>query len=202
MKSKTVGKSIKLFDWEGIHKKIRHTQEVLEKGWIPTPEEERKILLARAAKLAHESAKPDDEKKIDVVKFQLAYETYAVESIFVREVFPLKGFTKIPGTPAFVLGVTNVRGRIIFVIDIKKFFGLPEKGLTDLNKLIILEAENSEFGILADFIIGLDHVAQNEIQKSLPTLTPIREDFLKGVTKERLIILDAEKLLKERQHEN
>jgi purine-binding chemotaxis protein CheW len=88
-----------------------------------------------------------------------------------------------------------VRGQIVSVIDIKKFFDLPEKGLTDLNKVVILRNGTMEFGILADVILGMRRVALRDIQASLPTLTGIREQYLKGVTRERLVILDADKLL-------
>ena len=88
-----------------------------------------------------------------------------------------------------------MRGQIVSVIDIKKFFDLPEKGLTDLNKVMILHNDAMEFGVLADAILGVRRVGLREIQPSLSTLTGVREQFLKGVTGERLVILDAEKLL-------
>ena len=93
------------------------------------------------------------------------------------------------------LGIVNVRGEILSVIDLKKFFELPEKGLTDLDKVIVLEAENMRFGILADAVPGVRRVPVGEIQPSLPTLTGVREAYLKGVTVERMVILDADKLL-------
>ena len=94
-----------------------------------------------------------------------------------------------------MLGIVNVRGEILSVIDIKKFFDLPEKGLTDLNKVIVLQSGNMLFGILADTIAGVRRIPLTDIQPSLPTLTGVREEYLKGVTPERLVILDAEKLL-------
>src|SRR6267154_1771217 len=102
---------------------------------------------------------------------QAAHEHYAVESSFVREVYPLKELTPVLGVPAFVLGVINVRGQSVSVIDPKQFFGLPEKGLTDLNKVILITDGTMEFGLLADAVLGLRHVPLKELQKSLPTLT-------------------------------
>jgi purine-binding chemotaxis protein CheW len=116
----------------------------------------------------------------------------------VREIYPLKEFTPIPCTPPFVLGIVNVRGQILSVIDIKKFFDLPEKGLADLNAVIILHSESMEFGILADVIMGVRNIVASELQTSLPTLTGIREEYLKGITKEQTAILDAEKLLSDK----
>jgi len=98
-----------------------------------------------------------------------------------------------------VLGIVNLRGEILSVVDIKKFFELPEKGLTDLNKVIVLQSASMLFGILADAILGVRSIARTEIQSSLPTLTGIREDYLTGVTNERVAILDAAKLLSDRK---
>lgn len=132
---------------------------------------------------------------IEVVEFVLAHERYAIESHYVREVTPLENLTPLPCTPAFVLGIVNVRGEILSVIDLKKFFDLPEKGLTDLNKVIVLQSGNMLFGILADVIAGVRCIPLTGIQPSLPTLTGVREEYLKGVTAERIVVLDAEKLL-------
>ena len=94
-----------------------------------------------------------------------------------------------------MLVIVNVRGEILSVIDLRKFFDLPEKGLTDLNKVIVLESGHMVFGILADAVIGARRIRLAGIQPSLPTLTGVREAYLKGVTPERTVILDAEKLL-------
>lgn len=172
------------------------THAAIERVWAPSPEETQRILKARAQALARE-AEPVQAagEHIEVVEFLLAHERYALESQYVREVYPLENLTPLPGTPLFVLGIVNLRGEILSVIDIKKFFDLPEKGLTDLNKVIVLHDGNMRFGILADVVIGVRHVAAGEIQSSLPTLTGIREEYLRGVTPERMIVLDAEKIL-------
>jgi purine-binding chemotaxis protein CheW len=105
----------------------------------------------------------------------------------------------VPCTPPFVLGLINVRGQIMSVIDLKKFFDLPEKGLTDLNKVIIVSDDKMEFGILADNVLGVRSLPLAELQPALPTLTGVREEYLKGVTRERTVILDGKKLLGDRK---
>ena len=185
-------------DWKEIHRRLEETQLAIERGWSPTLEEKKKILKTRAKRLAQE---PEEkaEKYIEVVEFLLSYEKYAIESSYVREIYPLKELPPMPCTPQFVLGIINVHGQIISVIDIKKFFELPEKGLSDLNKVIILHNDVMEFGILADVILGVNNISLSELQPSLPTLTGIREDYLKGVTGEQVVILDAEKLLSDKK---
>jgi len=182
--------------WQEIHQRLDALQAAVEHGWAPTPEEKKKILETRARNLARI---PQDgelaEQRIDIIEFNLAYERYGIESAFVREVFSITELTRVPCTPPFVLGVINVRGEIVSVIDLKKFFDLPEKGLGDLNKVIILQSDAMSFGILADQMIGMRAVPLRGLQATLPTLTDLRKDYLKGVIGDRVVVLDAAKLL-------
>ncbi len=157
--------------------------------------EKKRILRERAAKLAVEDIALTGSEEIEVLEFMLDRERYGIETRYIREVYPLKSFTPVPCSPAFVTGVLNVRGQIVSIIDIGKFFDLPRKGLTDLNKVIILHSEKMEFGILADEIIGVKKKFVEEIESSLPALGDSRSGYLKGVTLERLIILDGGKIL-------
>jgi purine-binding chemotaxis protein CheW len=162
----------------------------------PDRDAQRAMLRERARALARETrADQAPLESIDVVEFILAYERYAIESNRIREIYPLREFTSLPGAPPFVLGLINVRGQIVSVIDIKKFFDLPDKGLTDLNKVIILQTPYMKLGILADAIAGMRSIPVRDLTGSLPTLTGIRAEYLKGVTQEAITVLDAAKLL-------
>ncbi|MGB5103973.1 MAG: chemotaxis protein CheW [Steroidobacteraceae bacterium] len=183
-------------DWDEVKRRMEAAQAIVERGWAPDAGATERILKARAQALAREPADAAAaEESIEVVEFLLAAERYAVESRFVREIHPLEDLTPLPCTPAFVLGIVNLRGEVLSVIDIKKFFDLPEKGLTDLDKAVVLESGGMRFGLLADAIVGVRRVPLAVIQPALPTLTGIRERYLRGVTPERLIVLDAGRLL-------
>ncbi len=154
------------------------------------------ILKNRAIALSKEP----EQKKVasavcETITFTLAAETYGIESSFVREVYPLKDFTPLPGVPPFIFGIINVRGQILPVIDLKKFFNLPEKGLGELNKVIILCNDQMEFGILADTVLGTQTIEVEDIQVVPFTVSGIGEEYLKGVTKEHIVVLEAENIL-------
>ena len=182
-------------DWSAIHRRIEGVTAMIERGYEPGPEDAERILRSRAEMLAREPEETVPGESIEIVEFLLAHERYGIESRHVREVFPIKEYTPLPGTPAFVLGLVNVRGQIVSVIDIKRFFGLPDRGIGDLDKVIIIRDDAMEFGILADSISGVRRLMKKEIQPPLPTLTGIRAEFIMGVTGERIVILDAGKLL-------
>jgi len=160
----------------------------------------REILRARARVLARPPKNiPAAEASLEVLEFRLARECYALETRYVSEVYPLKDLTPLPCTPPFVPGIVNVRGRITPVIDIKKFFDLPDQGLTDLHRIILVRGNDLELGLLADVIVGVRIIPLDSLQPSLPTLTGIRDNYLKGVTAERLVVLDLERILADPQ---
>jgi purine-binding chemotaxis protein CheW len=154
------------------------------------------ILRARARALAHRPAPaPAPSTMLELLEFRLASERYALETRHVQNVHPLRDLTPLPCTPPFVLGIVNVRGRILPVVDLKKFFDLPERGLTDLHRIILVQGNDLELGLLADVIVGVRSVAADSLQASLPTLSGIRADYLKGIGEERLVVLDVERIL-------
>lgn len=164
-----------------------------------TGNERQRILKARAMALAREPEKDGaDEERIEIVEFLLADERYAIESAYIGEVYPLRDLTPLPCTPAFVLGVINMRGKILSVIDLRAFFDLPNRGLSDLNKVIVLHDGVMEFGILADAIVTARWLPRSDLLPTLPTLTEIRAEYLMGVTEERLVVLDGGKILSDR----
>lgn len=163
---------------------------------MPAAPDARQILHARARALARPAERAAvAEASLELLEFRLARESYALETRYVREVCPLKNLTPLPCTPPFVLGIVNVRGRILPVLDFKKFFDLPEQGLTDLHRIILVRGNDLELGLLADVIVGVRTIPMDSLQASLPTLTGIRTEYLKGVTSERLVVLDLARIL-------
>jgi purine-binding chemotaxis protein CheW len=124
------------------------SESVMAKPFEVAPEEKRAILRSRAKRLSQEiESKGTGEEYFEVLEFLLAHETYAIETPFIREVYPMTELTPLPCTPAFVFGLINVRGQILTVMDMKKFFDLPEKGITNLNKVIVVRKDAMELGL-------------------------------------------------------
>lgn len=187
-------------NWNEIYKRIDSVTKALDAGFKKSGEERAAILRKRAEILSRETgAKADKGEYTEVVEFVLAYERYAIQTSYVREIIVLNDIITLPCTPLFLAGIINLRGEIISVIDLKIFFDLPSKGLTDLNKVIILYNEDMEFGILADAISGVRNLKKEELELTLPTLTGIREEYLKGISKDQVVFLDAGKLLNDKK---
>jgi purine-binding chemotaxis protein CheW len=165
-----------------------------------TTEEIKVVLRSRAKALAREPEREGEaEEYLEILAFLLAHETYAIETAFIREVYPLTELTPLPCTPDYIFGIINIRGQILTIIDMKRFFDLPEKGITNLNRVIVVEEQDMALGILADEITGIRNIPKSDLNPPLPTMTGIHAGYIKGVGGEGIILLDMERFLNDRQ---
>ena len=152
--------------------------------------------MARAKAISGRRINPETPgESLMVVEFLLSPERYGIESACVSEVLSLKEITQIPGAPAFVTGVMNVRGKIISILNLKLLFSLKVIGLTELNKIILLKRDQMEFGIVTDAIAGTRKVFLNTLSTPPATLHGIEAEYIKGITPDGLILLDGAHLL-------
>lgn len=182
-------------DWSAL---IKRQEQALEAsaGRSLAPDREQAVLRERAAVLARKCAAEDESgQSIDCLEFLLSGESYAIALSCIAETLPLIDFTPLFCTPPFVLGIANMRGRIISIVDLRRFFELPSIGLSDLNRVIVVGDGRMEFGVLADSIVGMRSLRTQEILPSPDGFTGIREEFLAGVTKDRLALLDIGKIM-------
>ncbi len=158
---------------------------------------DKQLLRERARQIAQKAAPAIQTAGSDhmLIEFVLFPERYAIEARYVREVFTLKEITPLPGTPDYVMGVINFRGEIISVVNLKILFSLREKGLTEMNKVILLRNEKMEFGLVADAITGTVEVQKHQLSEPPATLSSTGADFISGVMENGNIVLNAERLL-------
>jgi purine-binding chemotaxis protein CheW len=154
-----------------------------------------RTLHERALALARVAAAPPESDTLELLAFRLASERYAIETRHVVEVHPLRDLTPLPGTPDFLRGIVNLRGRILPVFDLKKFFGLPEEGVTDLHRIIVVRGRDLELGLLADMVVNVISLSRSALQTGLPTLSGIGAEYIMGVSGQRVIALDLDRVL-------
>jgi purine-binding chemotaxis protein CheW len=160
------------------------------------PEKKRMILKQRAALFSKAPEKETDlGLQIDGLLFLLTEEQYIIDANFVVEVIPLKELTPLPCAPAFILGIINVRGKVLSVVNLKTFLGLPEKGITNLNRVIVLKRSDIELGILVDEIVGKVAVFPDQLKTLMSTITGAKKEYLSGITATRALMFNIEKFL-------
>ena len=167
----------------------------LERDSCLGDEERHRVLSERARLLARDPGNGAEADSFDVVEFLLGHERYAFESAFVSEVHPLRDLTPLPGTPAFVLGIVNLRGELLPVIDLNQFLDLRKREETEDSRIVVLDVDGVRIGVIADSLVGVRSIATSKIQASLLTLTGLHAEVLKGVDGDRLAILDAAAIL-------
>jgi purine-binding chemotaxis protein CheW len=131
----------------------------------------------------------------DYIEFLLSPNIFAIESSFVKEVFSLKEITPVPGTPQYISGLINIRSRIYSVLNLKPLLAVREKGLTDMNKVLLIENSNSSFGLIADKVIGKKAFLKDDIHEPPANLGEFGGEFIIGVSDTGTILLSAEKIL-------
>ena len=154
------------------------------------------IFKQRAEKLAvSKVVESQPAGTLEVLLFALSNERYALESIYIKEVYPTRELTFLPSVPLFVKGVINVRRKIYSVVDLRKLFNLAEKGDGDGGRVIILEKDRMAFGLFAEEVLGMRTLFPEDLQPPLPSMTGIHEELVKGVTDDCVVLLDGQKIL-------
>lgn len=167
----------------------------------PAAQDAATLLRRRAQVLAKPLAPSQSEADtLELLEFRLGEERYAFEAAAVRDVQPLRELTPLPGTPEFIAGVANVRGRVLAVVDFKRFFGLGQRGITDLHGILLLGGRGAggiaiEIGLLVDTVAGVHSVRRTALQAAPASGSAIEGGFLRGVTEDRLAVLDAAAIL-------
>ncbi len=132
------------------------------------------------------------------VTFRLQEETYGINVMQVQEVLRYSEIAPVPGSPDYVLGIINLRGNVVTVIDTRSRFGLPPAEVTDNTRVVIIEAEKQVIGILVDSVAEVVYLKQSEVDVAPNVGTDESARFIQGVANregELLILVDLNKLL-------
>ncbi|MFC1849518.1 chemotaxis protein CheW [candidate division CSSED10-310 bacterium] len=160
-----------------------------------------KILEARARELSKikEEQKQESGSTLTYITFTTAHEMYAVNILNVYEIQPLKEISYVPHVPDFYMGAVNIRGNILLVFDISLFFRLPEKGIADLTKIIVVHSGTIKRGILAGEVYKTEGLAAEDILVSQGMVSEINEKYISGITKDLVMILNIDTILTDKQ---
>jgi purine-binding chemotaxis protein CheW len=191
------GESERIIDWSAIHRRLEKLRAAIEEEWRPGEAQVRDILSARAQRLAQAPAADVVAAQFEMLEFSLGRERYGIAAADVREVHSLNDFTPVPCTPGFVIGVANVRGEIISLLDIRRFFGIDATGITDLNKVIVIAGGGMVFGIVVDSIAEVRPVI-NDTLSPPAAISGIDARYLLGITSNHVAVLDAQALLRDK----
>lgn len=144
----------------------------------------------------------EESKIVELIVFNLEDEEFAADIEQVREIIRRGTITPIPDSPDFIKGVTNVRGEITVVIDLKARFFLPLKKEVESKHIVITEQEKNLYGLMVDAVTEVLRIPEKEIKSTPELVTRIDRVYMSGVIilENRLVILiDLGKVLSEEE---
>lgn len=132
------------------------------------------------------------------VTFKLDSETYGINVMQVQEVLRYSEIAPVPGAPLYVLGIINLRGNVVTVIDTRSRFGLESSEVSENTRVVIIESERQVIGILVDSVAEVVYLKNSEIEVAPNVGNDESAKFIQGVSNrdgELLILVDLDKLL-------
>jgi len=147
-------------------------------------------------------SRSSDDPVIQWVTFRLAGETYGINVMQVQEVLRYTDIAPVPGASPHVLGIINLRGKVVTVIDTRMRFGLPQGEINDNTRIVIIEASAHVIGILVDSVAEVVYLRQSEIDTTPNVGNDDSSRFIQGVCHkdgELLILVDLDKMLTEEE---
>lgn len=132
-----------------------------------------------------------NEPRQRYLAFKLGEEWFGLEVSQIREISRLDNLTRVPLTPTHVMGITNLRGNITAVIDIRGVLGLERRSLTNSARIIVAGAQGLEAGIVAELVSEVIEIARSQIEPPLLTLGHERGKYSTGVVQqsERMLVI-------------
>ena len=148
------------------------------------------------------AAQGSDDPILQWVTFKLDNETYGINVMQVQEVLRYTEIAPVPGAPAYVLGIINLRGNVVTVIDTRQRFGLNNADITDNSRIVIIEADRQVVGILVDSVAEVVYLRQSEIETAPNVGNDESAKFIQGVCNkngELLILVELDKMMTEEE---
>jgi len=120
----------------------------------------------------------------------------------VQEVLRYTEIAPVPGAPAYVLGIINLRGNVVTVIDTRQRFGLNSGEISDNTRIVIIEADKQVVGIMVDSVAEVVYLRQSEIETAPNVGNEESAKFIQGVcnkNNELLILVELDKMMSEEE---
>ena len=146
-----------------------------------------------------------EDEVLQWVTFQLENETYGINVMQAQEVLRYTEIAPVPGAPDYVLGIINLRGNVVTVIDTRSRFGLPAGDVSENSRIVIIEAEKQVIGIMVDSVAEVVYLRSSEIDAAPAVGTEESAKFIQGVSNrdgQLLILVDLNKLLSDEEWED
>jgi len=178
------------FDWAAVRQRITEASIALEESVEVSQEEVEDIWARRAEDLAALPVEEDERGHIRLVLVRLGSEIYGIEAHHVFSVRAAEQITFVPRVPGWVAGVINLRGRIFSVVDLRRYFDLPEGesvGQAGFDagevkpRIIVAETPDMEIALLVDEVLAIEALPMGNLQEATGTVRGLHPEHVQGV---------------------
>jgi purine-binding chemotaxis protein CheW len=185
LKPKASPKTRSGIDWETVRRQIDEANQKLANSEEISPAALEQAWARRSAQIAQ---KIQEEQQGEIVKAAIISLDNELYGLDVRHIFDIRGLdhvTFVPRVPAWVLGVVNWRGRILSVIDLRRFLGLPSNNAgtksKDTQRLIVIQDGEMEVGIQADEVFLIETIPAGKIRMEEGDVRGIKPELVNGI---------------------
>ncbi|WP_156100422.1 chemotaxis protein CheW [Thioalkalivibrio sp. ALJ1] len=136
------------------------------------------------------------------VTFSLADETYAIDVLQVQEVLKVTEIAPVPGVPDYILGIINLRGNVVTVIDARRRMGLDDRESDEASRIVIIDVDNQNVGILVDSVSEVVRISPDSVEPAPEVGNDDSSRFIQGVTSTEeglTILVDLNRLLSDEE---
>lgn len=187
------------FDWATIKLRFKQLMKEASQHEGLTDEQADAVMAARARSLARvPDAVPDSDEILEVMIVHLGAERFAIETKFIHEVYRASDITPVPGGPPFLVGVTNMRGSVLAVLDLRTFFEIKSDPIQQ-PQIVVLGGDRPEFGMMVDEVLEVTTLRLDDVVEAPGCVHGVSRDYLRGVTADAMLILDGKSLLSDDQ---
>ncbi len=177
------------FDWGGLRQQLADTLQELESSAdAQATGKFQEILAQRARQLAQVPASEDQGQHLELVLIRLGRELYGLEARYIFRIRPATQITRVPRVPAWIMGVANIRGRVLSVFDLRAYLGLADGEKNGAGPtqpyLVVIETPEMELALLADEVLDVVSLPITRIQAVDEVVRGIPQDYVRGIVNE------------------
>mgnify|MGYP000047145254 CR=1 FL=1 len=185
--------------WMEIHSMLQKVTESMNADAAEGQAADRDILRRRAKEYAQRNGNGHDRERNlkDVLLFSLGERKYALPCSHIEEVIPMQSLVALPNSSHAVLGISNNRGVLFAVIDLKRLLSIPASELTTMHRVVMLRHDHYRIGILVDAVHGMDTIDAAELKELPHEIGERTRRFLQGLSPDGILLVSADDVISE-----
>ena len=133
-----------------------------------------------------------------LVVFDLASEYYGVDIGDVREIIRMQNVTRVPGTPSYMEGVINLRGKVVPVVDLRKRLSLKVRAQTNDSRIVVVDIGGKDVGVIVDGVTEVLRIPLASVEPPSQMIASGDATYIRGIAKladKLVILLDLDRVL-------